>query len=137
MESCNRHGFKCLVWLCGIDPIVAHSCQYAQPEYLHSNLGNQKRKPRCSECTKALRRMKCYTALHLDAIATLQSIRTHILILLVCPHQFEVSIHQHLRCHKSGSNSDCRLWFQSRRLHTIVFHTTDVRLFVRAQANKR
>ena len=49
MESCNRHGFTCVVWLCSIDQIRTYPrCQCM----LHSNLGNRKRQPRCSEWTR-------------------------------------------------------------------------------------
>ena len=39
MESCNRHGFTCLVWLCSIDPIVRTYARTRIVEMLHSNPG--------------------------------------------------------------------------------------------------
>ena len=64
MESCNRHGFTCLVWLCSIDPIVrtyARNLVAHIQSMLHSNLGKLRIYPRLSGAKGVLQkqRMSC------------------------------------------------------------------------------
>ena len=64
MESCNRHGFTSLVWLCSIDPIVrtyARNLVAHIQSMLHSNLGKLRIYPRLSGAKGVLQkqRMSC------------------------------------------------------------------------------
>ena len=57
MESCNKHGFKCVVgvvWLCSIDPIVLCGCQCAVPQYATQQAWETKRPAQMQRMDKSI-----------------------------------------------------------------------------------